>query len=257
MNETRSLKIKDLNKNFLSLRGFFWGPSRIVTALKDVSFEMEGGSSLGVVGESGSGKTTLAKIIAGFLRPDRGAVSYGGKDLLKLNRMERAPLVQMIFQDPFASLNPKLLLGSQLLETLKKYHEGSLTVRSTNLMEDVGLPGDFLNRYPHQLSGGQRQRFAIARALAANPQILLADEPVSNLDMSVQAQIINLLNSLKKKRNFTLIVISHDLSVIAHTSDRVLVMKEGRVVEEGPAAQVLAFPRTPYTKRLLEATPVV
>ncbi|MCG3203380.1 MAG: Oligopeptide transport ATP-binding protein OppF [Elusimicrobia bacterium] len=221
-------------------------------AVDAVSFELKQAESLGIVGESGSGKTTLSKILAGFLTADSGSAFLGPHDLLTMSRLKRASVVQMVFQDPFASLNPKLLLKTQLKEALKMPLKGG-----ESLMEDVGLPLDFLNRYPHQLSGGQRQRFAIARALAANPKLLLADEPVSSLDISVQAQIINLLNDLRMKWKFSQIIISHDLAVIANTCDHILVMKEGRSVEQGTVESVLKSPQSAVTQSLIEAIPVL
>lgn len=226
-------------------------------AVNNVSFALADGQSLGIVGESGSGKTTLAKIMMAFLKPDLGSVSFEGKEIHKFSREERAKKVQMIFQDPFASLNPKLLLGTQLLEGIKKSGPEEQTKTARQLMFDVGLSLDFLKRYPHQLSGGQRQRFAIARALSMNPELLIADEPVSSLDLSVQAQIINLLNSLRSKKNFMMIVISHDLAVIANLCQNVLVMKDGDVVEAGPMEEILNAAQSEYTRQLLAATPTV
>lgn len=243
------LVIQGLNKTFTLSHGFFSKVKGHLKAVNNVSFEINAGESLGIVGESGSGKTTISKILAGFMPADSGSAFFGGHDLLKLGRRERSHLVQMVFQDPFASLNPKLLLGTQLREVSKNSNE--------TLMTDVGLPIHFLNRYPHQLSGGQRQRFAIARALAAEPKLLLADEPVSSLDISVQAQIINLLNELRQNKKFTQILISHDLAVIANTCDHVLVMKDGIVVESGAVDQVLQNPQAPYTQRLIAAVPVL
>lgn len=240
------LVVSGLMKRFPISKGFFRGFKGHVPAVNNIGFEIAEGQSLGIVGESGSGKTTIAKILAGFLHADSGSAMFGDHDLLSLNRENRAHLLQMVFQDPFASLNPKLLLRTQL-------HEVSM--ERDSLMSDVGLPIDFLDRYPHQLSGGQRQRFAIARALAAEPRLLLADEPVSSLDISVQAQIINLLNALREKKRFTQILISHDLAVIANTCDHVIVMKDGNAVEYGPTDQVLQNPRDPYTQRLIAAVP--
>jgi ABC-type dipeptide/oligopeptide/nickel transport system ATPase component len=163
----------------------------------------------------------------------------------------------MVFQDPFTSLNPRLILGAQIKESLVLHSGAPWVGRADALLRDVGLSGDFLARYPHQLSGGQRQRFAIARALSANPSLLIADEPVSSLDLSVQAQIINLLNTLRREKRLTQIVIAHDLAVIANTCEHVLVMKEGAVVESGPVETVLNAPAHPYTKQLLLAAPAI
>jgi len=259
------LNIQNLNKSFAIEGRFLFGGREKLHALKDVTVEIAEGKSLGIVGESGSGKTTLAKILAGFLTADSGTATFLHHNLLTLSRHERAKLVQMVFQDPFASLNPKLILGTQLDEAIR--HSGESRNprfkldpgfrRGDELMQDVGLPADFLERYPHQLSGGQRQRFAIARALAMEPPLLIADEPVSSLDISVQGQIINLLNDLRKKRKFTMIVISHDLTVIANLCDRAVVMKSGEIVEDGTVKQVLTKPKADYTKRLLDAVPQV
>ncbi len=273
------LVVRSLTKKFPINRGFFLGVKGVLRAVDDVSFELEPGQSLGIVGESGSGKTTISKLLAGFLTADSGEATLGEHDLLKLDRHARARLVQMVFQDPFASLNPKLLLRTQLSEAIHPDRAGNSSPRQafgrgrgsptenrdpgqklagmTRLMQDVGLPPEFLDRYPHQLSGGQRQRFAIARALAAGPQLLLADEPVSALDISVQAQIINLLNKLRAEKKFSQILISHDLAVIANTCDTMLVMKDGKVVERGFVEKVLDQPEHPYTKRLIAAVPTL
>lgn len=246
-----NLKVTNLHKTFTDSGDSLFGKKRLVKALDGVSLDLHEGQSLGIVGESGSGKTTLTKILAGFYLPDRGAAEFGGKDLLTLGRQARAKLIQMVFQDPFSSLNPKLLLHTQLQEAAAPH------TNLNALMDEVGLLPEHLQVYPHQLSGGQRQRFAIARALAAQPQLLLADEPVSSLDVSVQAQIIKLLNDLRKSRGFSQILISHDLSVIANTCEHVMVLKDGRVVESGPVEQVLNQPQNAYTQRLLAAVPMI
>lgn len=251
-----TLEIDSITKTFAVKSRVFRAESRSLVAVDGVSASVEDGGSLGIVGESGSGKTTLAKIIAGFYRPDAGAVRLAGENLAGVDRRRRAGLVQMVFQDPFASLNPKLILSTQIIESFSEGSRADRERRAARLMADVGLTAEFLHRYPHQLSGGQRQRFAIARALAKSPRVLLADEPVSSLDLSVQAQIINLLNDLRRARGFTLVVISHDLAVIANLSDRVAVMKDGRIVERGTVKNVLLDPKEAYTKRLLAAAPV-
>ena len=251
------LVVTNLSKFFAAERGLLFGRADPVRALRGVSFKLARGRSLGIVGESGSGKTTLAKILAGFYAADEGSATLGGDDLLAMGRKRRARLVQMVFQDPFGSINPKLLLGTQLRDALHPEKSTDKPVDALALMADVGLSGDHLARYPHQISGGQRQRFAIARALAAHPQLLIADEPVSSLDLSVQAQIINLLNALRASRGFSQIVISHDLAVIANTCDSVIVMKSGEAVESGSVDQILSRPSHPYTQRLLAAAPSV
>lgn len=242
-----NLIVKNISKTFHS-GNLLFGRRREVQALYQVSMNLKSGISLGIVGESGSGKTTLAKILAGFLPADSGKAGLGNHNLLEMNRRERAPLVQMVFQDPMASLNPKLLLRTQLNEALRKG-------KAVDLMQSVGLSPLFLDRYPHQISGGQRQRFAIARALAVQPRLLIADEPVSSLDVSVQAQIINLLNSLRRFLKFSLIVISHDLAVIANCCEEAAVMKDGRLVEEGSVEKILSRPSHAVTKQLLKASP--
>jgi len=251
------LAVENIDKRFEKPGGVFAASKGTVHAVKNVSFAVPEGESLGIVGESGSGKTTLAKILAGFYQTDGGSASFGTLDLLKLNRRERAKTVQMIFQDPFASLNPKLILRTQICEVLKAMGEAAVGETAGHLMEEVGLSANDLNRYPHQLSGGQRQRFALARALAAKPRLLLADEPVSSLDIAVQAQIINLLNKLRKELNFTQIVISHDLAVVANLCDRIIVMKEGEVVEENSVLEILGKPQNSYTQKLLAAVPTI
>jgi peptide/nickel transport system ATP-binding protein len=251
------LQIENINKTFSVEGNLLFSKKSFLKALNDISVSVEIGSSLGIVGESGSGKTTLAKILAGFLNSDSGHAKFKNQDILNLSRKKRASLLQMVFQDPFSSLNPKLLLKSQLSEALMFKKSINSEKEMNSIMEDVGLTPDHLYRYPHQLSGGQRQRFAIARALAAHPEILIADEPVSSLDVSVQAQIINLINDLRMKRKFTLLLISHDLAVIANLCDRVLVLENGCIVEEGTVSDILSHPKQPYTQRLIAAIPTL
>lgn len=246
-----SLELTNISKTFHVSSSLLMGKKKEIRALQSISFKVNEGESLGIVGESGSGKTTLAKILAGFEKADEGQALFYGKDILNLGRKEKAAVVQMVFQDPYASLNPKLILRSQLEEALSE------SASIEDLMNDVGLSSEFLQRYPHQLSGGQRQRFAIARALAKTPSLLIADEPVSSLDLSVQAQIINLLNDLKKKKKFTLVMISHDLPVVAHLTDHTIVLKSGKIVEGGTTKKVLQHPSEEYTQRLLAATPLL
>jgi ABC-type dipeptide/oligopeptide/nickel transport system ATPase subunit len=222
-----------------------------------VSLELNSGECLGLVGESGSGKTTLAKMIAGFESPNQGTVLLGERDAASIPHRERSRIVQMVFQDPFSSLNPKLHLRTQLREGMETHGFDNIAGRLTKLMEDVGLDPSFLDRYPHQLSGGQRQRFAIARALSLEPKIILADEPVSSLDVTIQAQIIALLKRLRTERRYTMVVISHDLAVVGQLCDSVLVLKGGGVVEYGPMTQLLSAPSAAYTQALLRATPVL
>ena len=248
-----NLEVRHLSKSFAVAGRLLGASAQAVRAVDDFSASLDQGRSLGVVGESGSGKTTFAKILAGHLTADAGEAKLGAHDLLRVDRVTRAALVQMVFQDPFGSLNPKLPLRLQMNEALAPPRRAD----GPALMESVGLRPDYLGRYPHQLSGGQRQRFAIARALAARPSLLIADEPVSSLDLSVQAQIINLLNRVRRERTLSMIVISHDLAVIANLCDTVVVMKDGRIVESGAVDEILNQPRHDYTKRLIAAAPVV
>jgi ABC-type glutathione transport system ATPase component len=267
-----------------------------VQALKNVSFQVQKGETLAVVGGSGCGKTTLAKLIAGLLPLDAGQLLWEGAPLENLSRLERAHRIQMVFQDPFASLNPKLSIGTQIAEVvrttaviasepaseLEKHGErGNLSrferlrlprpglplekleARPRNdihrqciaLMESVGLGEDALDHYPFQFSGGQRQRIAIARALAMRPALLIADEPLSALDVTVQAQMLELFRRLKSDYALTLLFITHDLAVVQDFADRVIVLHDGAVAEEGLARELLSRPQTPYTRALLEAVP--
>src|SRR5262245_11063191 len=223
-------------------------PPRVLTAVRDVSFEVRRGETLGLVGESGSGKTTLLRLMLGLERPDAGSVAYHGASL----RRE----VQVVFQDPASALDPRMRVGDIVLEPVRVMGlRGDHAGRLSELLSAVGLPQAAARRYPHEFSGGQRQRIAIARALAPRPRVLLADEPVSALDVSVRAQILNLLEDLRVGYELTLVLVSHDLSVVRHLCDRVLVMQQGRVVEEGPTRDVFRLPRHAYTRLLLDSIP--
>jgi peptide/nickel transport system ATP-binding protein len=225
-----------------------FGPRRTLTAVDDVSFELRREETLGIVGESGSGKTTLVKLLLGLERPDAGQVTYTGESL----RRE----VQVVFQDPASALDPRMRVGQIILEPLQVLRiGGDHQARLKELLDAVGLPLGYARRYPHEFSGGQRQRIAIARALASHPRVLIGDEPVSALDVSVRAQILNLLEDLRVGFQLTLILVSHDLSVVRHMTDRVLVMQEGKVVEEGSTRQVFRAPQHPYTRLLLDSIP--
>lgn len=240
-----------------------------VKAVDDVSFTINRGEMIGLVGESGSGKTTLGKIIAGILSQDSGEIYYDEQNIKLLNRRKRAKKIQMIFQDPLASLNPRLSVGSIIGEAVKtKYLLNPLKLLTingkeslkqkiqsevTHLLHIVGLNGNIVNDYPHQFSGGQRQRIAIARALAMEPELIIADEPVSCLDLSVQAQIINLFIDLKDKFNLSYIFISHDIVLVGYLCDRILVMSKGKIVEQGETRQLFTMPQQDYTKHLLAA----
>jgi oligopeptide transport system ATP-binding protein len=233
-----------------------------VKAVDGVSFEIEAGRTLGLVGESGSGKSTTAYATLQLLRPTAGSVRFDGRELTalrgeELRRMRRE--MQIVFQDPYASLNPRLTVGRIVAEPLQAHGLGTRRSRRASvarLLELVGLDPSYTNRYPHEFSGGQRQRIGIARALALNPRLIVCDEPVSALDVSIQAQILNLLKDLQRDLGLTYLFIAHDLAVVRGMSDTIAVMHEGRIVEQGPAEDVYTNPRSDYTRALLAAVPV-
>jgi oligopeptide transport system ATP-binding protein len=233
-------------------------------AVDDVTFSIDPGETVGLVGESGSGKSTVARALIGLVKADAGTVEFEGKEItgysphhLKAVRRE----MQMVFQDPYASLNPRLTVRDVIAEAWRVHRDvvpqRRWTAEVKELMERVGLNPDYSNRYPHQFSGGQRQRIGIARALALRPKLIICDEPVSALDVSVQAQVLNLLDDLQDELGLAYLFISHDLSVIEHLCDRVLVLHRGVVAEEGPAREIFENPQDDYTKTLLAAVPVV
>jgi len=246
------LQVEGLTKHYAGRHG------AMVRALDHVSFTLERGEVLGVVGESGCGKTTLGRAILRLIEPSAGAVRFEGEDLLALSRSamtRRRRDLQIVFQDPYGSLNPRHKVSTIIGEPVAIHGGADVKARVAELLGLVGLPPDAGERYPHEFSGGQRQRIAIARALALNPKLLVADEPVSALDVSIQSQIINLIADLRAKLGLSLIFISHDLSVIRHVSDRIAVMYFGRIVEIGPAADLFERPAHPYTQALLAAIP--
>jgi peptide/nickel transport system ATP-binding protein len=241
-------RVEHVTRRFLLPRTRLFGPRRALTAVDDVSFDLRREETLGVVGESGSGKTTLMKLLLGLEQPDQGSVTYLGQALRRD--------VQVVFQDPASALDPRMRVEQIVMEPLHvlRIREDHRT-RLAELMDAVGLPLAYARRYPHEFSGGQRQRIAIARALAPRPRVLIGDEPVSALDVSVRAQILNLLEDLRVGFHLTLVLVSHDLSVVRHMTDRVLVMQQGRVVEEGATREVFRSPRHPYTRLLLDSIP--
>lgn len=256
------LEVRALDKRFPLRRGPLGGRRRWLRALDGVDLDVDRGECVAVVGESGSGKTTLARCALRLVEPSAGSVHFDGEDLLALPagalRRQRRRF-QMVFQDPYASLNPRQRIGSILAEPLAAHGLGSRDERRrrvAELLDTVELPAAIAGRYPHELSGGQRQRVGIGRALATAPELLVADEPVSALDVSVRAQVVNLLARLQERFALALLFIAHDLAVVEQIADRVAVVYLGRVVERGPRAAVFAAPRHPYTVSLLSAVPV-
>ena len=254
------LEVRGLAKSFWLKQGVFG--KREFKAVQNVNFKLKKGHTLGVVGESGSGKTTMGLTLLRLHEPTGGEVIFDGKNLLKLSDSERLPMrrrIQVVFQNPYASLNPRFTIGQTLVEPMVIHQIGKDLAereqRARTLLEKVGLDGRAFGKYPHEFSGGQRQRVAIARCLTLNPEVLVLDEAVSALDVSVQAQVLNLLRDLQDEFGLSYVFISHDLAVVRFISDEVLVMKDGVVVEQASAAQILAAPREDYTKRLLAAIP--
>lgn len=256
------LKIENVSKCFQASEGLFFKTNKKVTALDGVTFDIKKGEILGIVGESGCGKSTLGRVILRLLEADSGKIYFDGKDILSLSKKEMRKArkdMQIVFQDPFASLNPRMrvaeLIGEPLrLHGMKDVHE--INRRVEEISEMVGLDKYHLKKYPHEFSGGQRQRICIARALILKPKLVICDEAVSALDVSIQSQIINLLNDLKDELGLTYMFISHDLSVVKHISDRVGVMYLGKIVEITSVKNIFNEPKHPYTQALISAIPI-
>ncbi len=255
------LEVRHLSKEFSRKKGLF-GKASVLRAVDDVSFAIEKGETFGLVGESGSGKTTTGRCILRLIEPTSGEVLFDGRDVLRLSRgdLRRARRdMQIVFQDPYSSLNPRMRVSDIVEEPLiihKLGAKGEREQRVKELFALVGLNPDHLQRYPHEFSGGQRQRIGLARALALNPSLVIADEPVSALDVSVQAQVVNLLMELQQRLKLTYLFIAHDLRLVEHICSRVAVMYLGRIVEMGETAKLFAAPQHPYTRALLSAIPV-
>ena len=263
MNDAQPLlSVRNLRKEFPIRKGVFARQVGSVKAVNDVSFDVARGETLGVVGESGCGKTTTGRTILRLIEPTSGEVRFEGRDVRSMGTSELRALrreMQIIFQDPVSSLNPRMTVGAIIREglTIHKLAEGAAAVaRVRQLLEEVGLRAEYSNRYPHEFSGGQRQRIGIARALSVEPKFIVCDEPVSALDVSVQAQVINLLGDLQREHNLTYMFIAHDLSVVEHIADRVAVMYLGKVVELATSDDLYREPLMPYTQALLSAVPV-
>jgi peptide/nickel transport system ATP-binding protein len=256
------LRVEHLVKDFPLKRSVFGGRAGVVHAVDDISFDLYPGETLAIVGESGCGKSTLARCVSRLIEPTSGRITFQDRDITSLSRREMAPIrreLMMIFQDPFGSLDPRMHVGAIIAEPLEVHGWGDgkkIRTRVQELLALVGLNPEHYNRYPHEFSGGQRQRIGIARALALGPKLVVCDEPVSALDVSVQAQILNLLADLQDELGLTYVFITHNLDVVQQVATRVMVMYLGRAVEEGSVADLYAHPRHPYTAALLSAVPI-
>ena len=256
------LSVKNLSKRFPVGKTFFGKPNKWVHAVNNVSFDIMPGETFSLVGESGCGKSTTSRLINRLITPDEGQVIFDGQDIAKISAKEMRPLrskMQMVFQDPYGSLNPRMKVQDIIAEPLlvhTKLSPGERLKRVHELLEVVGLPATHGERYPHEFSGGQRQRIGIARALSVNPKLIMADEPVSALDVSIQAQVLNLLRDVQEQYNLTYLFISHDLAVVEMISDRIGVMYLGTIMEVAPNEELYSNPQHPYTQALLSAVPI-
>jgi peptide/nickel transport system ATP-binding protein/oligopeptide transport system ATP-binding protein len=258
------LEVQNLKVYFPVFKGILHRQDGEIRAVDDVSFTIPRGKTIGLLGESGSGKTTIGRTVVKLIKLTSGKIFYQGQNIGAMNEAAFHPWrkkIQMVFQDPHSSLHPKLTIGSMISEALEihfpKMSRLDRQERVASLLVKVGLKPDMMKLYPHEFSGGQRQRISIARSLAVEPELLICDEPVSALDVSVQAQIINLLKDLQEELGLAMLFIGHDLAVIKHISDSVLVLHSGKIVESGPAHQVLEHPEHPYTQTLLAAVPTM
>ena len=256
------LEVRNLKVHFPIHSGLLRRQTSVFKAVDGVSFVIPSGKTVGLVGESGSGKTTIGRTLVKLIPSTSGEALWKGSDIIPLSEKIFRPLrrrIQYIFQDPFGSLNPRMTIGSIVGEALEIHFQNlsanERTDRVASLLKRVGLKAEMMRRYPHEFSGGQRQRIGIARALAVEPELLICDEPVSALDVSVQAQIVNLLQDLQEELGLALLFIAHDLAVVEHISDSVLVLHRGKIVESGPSREVLEHPTHPYTRELLSAVP--
>ncbi len=256
------VRIQDLKKYFTVRQNNLFGTAQYVKAVDGVTFSVEKGETFGLVGESGCGKSTLGRTILRLYRPTAGTIEFDGEDITSLNEKQLIPYrkkMQMIFQDPYASLNPRMTVGDIIKEPMivhNLYPAKEMDAKVYELLETVGLKPDHIRRYPHEFSGGQRQRIGIARALAVKPEFIMCDEPISALDVSIQAQIINMLERLQQEMNLSYLFVAHDLSMVKHISNRIGVMYLGHMVECGTSHDLYMHPQHPYTKALLSSVPI-